>query len=199
MVMAPKKQATDPPPLVNHRWNLPSIEGMVDDRLPEWKEGEHPDFSGPDGHPRLRRAFLRFAESIISELSWHLGKAANKGIEEALALIQNPEYYETVKRRRSRSIQQGKKWREQADKDAKERERRRRGQLSEAERISELGSIAYHLHYHQEEIKKLEARKKVVEGAVPVSFEPEPEASPRVIHYKDDDDSDSWPNTISFD
>lgn len=193
---AKKKSATDnPPALVNHRWNLPSIEEMVDNRLPEWAQGEHPDFSGPDGHHRLRHGFLRFAQSIISELSWHLGKAANKGIEEALALIQDPEYYETVKRRRARSVQQGKEWRKQADKDARDRERRKRGELSEAERINELGSIAYYLHYHQAAIKKLEERKKIVENHSPVSFEPEPKAAPRVIH----DDGDDWSDTISFD
>src|SRR6266508_2875334 len=101
---------------------------MLDDRLPEWPQGEHPDFSGPDGYHRLRQGFLKFAQSIISELSWHLGKAANKGIEEALALIQNPEYYETVKRRRARAVQQGKEWRKRADEKEKERERRRRGE-----------------------------------------------------------------------
>lgn len=187
-----KRNNSEPPPLVNHRWNLPSIEDILDRLLPEWPEGEHPDFSGADGYRRMRAGFTRFAHSLLSDLYLHLEKAAGKGIHEALEMIRNPEYYETVKKRRARWLQQNKKWREQSDKESKERERRKRGELSEAERINELGNIAYHLHYHQEQIKKLESRKKIVENATPCSFEPEPEASPRVIR----NDGDSWPDTI---
>lgn len=190
--MPKDRKVKEPPPLINHRWNLPCLEEIVDQLIPDWPEGKHPDFSGPDGHTRMRAGLLRFGQSLLSGLHLHLEKAAGKGIHEALAMIQNPEYHETVKRRRSQSLQRSKEWRKQSEKDALDRERRKRGELSEAERINELGNIAYHIHYHQAEIKKLEERKAVVEGSSPVSFESEAEETPRVIR----NDGDSWPDTI---
>jgi hypothetical protein len=181
-------------PLVNHRWNLPSIEAMLDEMLREWEPGDHPDFSGPDGYERLRNAFCHFAHSLMRELSWHLEKAAGRGITEALALIRNPEYYETVKRRRSRAIQKGKEWRQKQEVEDKERERRRRGELSEEERIDELGRIACQLDYHQREIDKLTIRKSKVEGTSPVAFvKTEPSTRPNL------GGEDEWPDRISFD
>lgn len=171
------------PKLVNHRWQLPSLEQMLDDLLPEWSEGRHPDFSGEDGYKKLRGGFQQFGESLLFQMELVLGKAAAKGISEALALIKNPDYYQTVKRRRTRETQRQKEYREQQE---RERERRLRFEFTEQERIRELASIAYQLDYHQKEIQELTERRLKVETSVPV-----------VLETAGDDNF--WDDTILFD
>ena len=62
---------------------------MVDQMLPEWGMGQHPDLSGPDGHAKLKRAFMQFGDSLLFRVGMSLEKAAAKGIHQALALILN--------------------------------------------------------------------------------------------------------------
>lgn len=192
------KRKTEPPSLVNHRWQLPSLEQILDDMLPQWAEGEHPDFSGPNGHARMKASFFRFGEWLLSRLHTDLEKAAGKGISEALNLVRDPDYYETVKRRRKRDREKQQEWRAKSDADSKryqkERERRERGELTESERLHELGQLVYQISYHQNELDKLNARKSIVEHCVPVMEKPS-----LAVNDPDDRDSDDWADTISFD
>jgi hypothetical protein len=163
------KQETQTKPLVNHRWQtLPSLNQMLDDMLPEWPAGKHPDLSTPDGYKKLRAAFFRFGEHLLWQLEGVLEKAAGKGISEALALVKNPDFYKTVKRRRTREAQRDKEYRERQE---RERERRARFEFTEEERKREIGNITYWLEYHRKQIEELKARKLKVETSVPIMTE----------------------------
>lgn len=177
-----------PPPLVNHRWNAPSLEQILDDYLPQWAEGKHPDFSGPDGYRRLRSGVRRFAESLLSHMEMTLEKAAAKGIAEALNLMRNPDYYQTVKRRRVRQTESEKRARQEWE---EEQERRRRGEFTEEERKYEIGRITRELQYHETQIVQLKERKMRVETSKPLIVESQSKS-------KDDGDDDFWADTISF-
>ena len=189
------KAKTDPPPLVNHRWHLPSVGEMLDRLLPQWDEGKYPDFSGPDGYQKLRTAFEHFADHLLSYLENDLERAAGRGIQQALRLIRDPEYHKTIRRRTKKQIQQ---WNDERERQDRWRERWKRCEFTPEERMQEIGRIAHGLQYHQTEIEKLTERKKQVESGTVIleEVEPQPEAfKSRVV--KDGDDE--WPDQISFD
>jgi hypothetical protein len=183
-----KDKSDKPKPLINHRWQLPCLQQMLDELLPVWPEGKHPDFSDHEGHARLRAGFQRFGERLLWELSLVLEKAAGRGITEALAFITNPDYHKTVKRRRKREIQRDKEYQERQQ---KERERWQRCEFTEEEKVRELGRIAYEKQYHQKQLEQLNARQLRVETSNPIE--------PDTVNNKPDDD-DFWSNdTILFD
>lgn len=194
--MAGKVQAH--PKLVNHRWQLPSLEEIIDRALPAWAEGEHPDFSQPDGHARLRTAFLTFGRDLLSRLEFELTKAAGKGIAQALELIQDPEYYETVKMRRARDRERLKEWRNRDEKQSKARQeelaRRERCELTEIERLHEMAHVAIQIHYHEKELRKLNERREKLDRCIPIKEKPQIADVP-----VDDNGDDFWPDRISFD
>lgn len=193
-----KTKAHDVPPLVSHRWHLPSLGDILDRMLPEWEPGGHPDFSTPDGYAKMRGAFERFGDYLLSSLAFDLEKAAGKGIAQALQLILDPEYHKTVKRRSKKEIE-----RERADfaQQDRWRERWKRCEFTQEERLQEIGRITHELQRHHKDIEKLTARKKLVESGQ-VLLEESEDVQPdrfkaRVI--KDDDGDNEWPDSISFD
>ncbi len=185
------------PPLVSHRWHLPSLGEILDRMLPEWVPGKYPDFSGPDGHAKMRAAFEKFGDYLLSSLSFELEKAAGKGISQALELVRDPEYHKTVKRRTKKEID---KWNAERARQDRWRDRWKRCEFTQEERLQETGRIAYELQRHQGDIEKLKERQKLVESGqvlLEESLDTQPEAfKPRVI--KNGGESD-WPDTISFD
>lgn len=182
-----KDKTKEPPPLVNHRWNAPSLEQLLDDYLPQWPEGEHPDFSGPDGYKRLRSGVKRVAELLLRRMEMTLEKAAAKGISEAIKLMRNPDYYQTVKRRRVRQTESEKRLRLEQE---EERERHRRGEFTDEERQYEIGRITHELQYHEGQIVRLKERKMRVETSKPLIVG---------AQSKDGGDDDFWADTISLD
>lgn len=194
-----KKAKADEHPLVNHRWQLMSLEDTVDYALGDpWAEGGHPDFSSADGHARLKAALMRFGQDILSRLSFDLEKAASKGINQALALIQDPAYYETVKNRNRRSRARQKEWRERDKKNdaarEKDLERRERCELTEIERLHEMAHVAIQIQYHEKELSKLNQRRNALDKCVPIKEKPRPDTDD-----EDEPDDDFWPDRISFD
>lgn len=186
-----------PPKLVNHRLQLPSLESMLDEMIRRWPDGQHPDFSAADGYDRLRAAFFQFGLSLLSRLELELTKAAGKGIAAALELIQDPDYYETGKKRKKRDRERLKEWRERDEKRNREMKaeqgRRDRGDLTEEERIYALGHLAYQIHYHQKELDKLTEQKRLIETKQPFK------EKPQVSFIDRDGGDDEWPDRISFD
>lgn len=194
------KLKNQPPTLVNHRWRLPSLGEILDRMLPEWAEGAHPDFSGPEGYAKMRCAFQRFGEHLLSSLSFELEKAAGKGIAQALELIRDPEYHKTVKRRSKKEIERQKADYAQQD---RWRERWKRCEFTQEERLREIGRITHELARHQTDIEKLKVRKAQVESGQ-VLLEEHPDVQPetfksRVIKNNGGDGDSDWPDTISFD
>lgn len=147
-----KRKEDQEPKIVNHRWHLPSLDEILDHALPRWGEGQHPDFSGPDGYDRLRAALHRFAQDSMWQLSFSLEKAAAKGIEQALQLIRDPEYHKTVKRRTKRAMERHEQF---MAKQQAERERYQRGELTLVEKLHAIGQVTYSIQYHEKELQKL--------------------------------------------
>lgn len=199
--MTKQKTATDEPSLVSHRWHLPSLGEILDHMLPEWSPEDCPDFSGADGYAKMRGAFERFGNYLLSSLAFELEKAAGKGISQALELIRDPEYHKTVKRRSKKEIERQKADFAQQD---RWRDRWKRCEFTQDERLQEIGRIARELERCQKDIEKLNARKMLVESGTVLledHADVQPEVfKPRVIKYdaKNDGDND-WPDSISFD
>ncbi len=195
--MKATKEGTEKP-LVNHRWHFPSIGEMLDRQLPEWAPGNHPDFSGNDGYVKLRGAFERFGDYLLSHLSLELEKAAGKGIAQALQLIRDPDYHETVKRRNKKAIERQK---EDFARQDRWRERWKRCELTQEERLNEIGRLTNELIYHEKQIKKITERKSLVESGKVLMEEvdPQPEAFKARVIKNSDDDNDDWADIISFD
>lgn len=199
--MAKQKTTTGEPSLVSHRWHLPSLGEILDHLLPEWSPENCPDFSGPDGYAKMRGAFERFGDYLLSSLAFELEKAAGKGISQALELIRDPEYHKTVKRRSKKEIERQKADFAQQD---RWRERWMRCEFTQEERLREIGRITHELARCQKDIEKLTARKELVESGQ-VLLEDHPDVQPeafkaRVIKNADRVEGDNdWPDTISFD
>lgn len=143
-----KPKSAAPPPLVNHRWHLPSLGVMLDRLLPEWLPGKNPDFSGSDGHAKMRAAFQQFGEYLLSSLAFELEKAAGKGISQTLQLIRDPEYHKTARRRNKKEIERQNAAFAQQD---RWRERWKRCEFTQDERLQEIGRIANELERHRRE------------------------------------------------
>ena len=183
-------------PIVNHRWQMPSLEDMVDQMLPEWGMGQHPDLSGPDGHAKLKRAFMQFGDSLLFRVGMSREKAAAKGIDQALALIRDPEYRRTVKRRTKREIQRHEEWQKQQ---AAERERWKRCELTLDEKARELSNLNQSIQYHEKQLQAAKERRELVQSATPTTFDTELVKENVRPTFKPDDDNDDWPDQISFD
>jgi hypothetical protein len=172
---------------------------MVDQMLPEWREGEHPDISGPDGHAKLKRAFMQFGDGLLFRIGMSLEKAAAKGIEQAMTLIRDPEYTQTVKRRTKREIErieQSRKEQEAA------RERWKRCEFTFDEKVYELARLEREIRYHDKHLEQTRERLAKVQAATPSSFDTELVKENVRPTYKPDSDSggdDEWPDRISFD
>lgn len=192
-----QKEAVEKP-IVNHRWQMPSLEDMVDQMLPEWREGGHPDLSGSDGHARLKSAFMQFGDSLLFRVGMSLEKAAAKGIEQALNLIRDPEYTQTVKRRTKRETQRMEEHRRQQD---EWRERWKRCEFTLDEKVRELARLNKSIEYHEKQIQADKERRDKVQTAAPTSFDTELVKENVRPTFEPDTASgdDEWPDRISFD
>lgn len=189
---------TEEKPIVNHRWQMPSLEDMVDQMLPEWPIGQHPDLSGPDGHAKLKRAFMQFGDGLLSRVGMSLEKAAAKGIEQALNLIRDPEYTVTVKRRTKREIQ---RYEEHERQQEAARERWRRCEFTLDEKARELSNIKSSIEYHEKQLQAAKERREKVQAATPTTFDTElvKENVRPTFKPENQDGDDDWPDQITFD
>ena len=80
----------DLPPTSTRRNDLPSLEDLVDMALTD---------RAIQGKP-LREVLLRFGMTLLQSLEFRLGKAAERGIEQALQVVTNPQFYADKRRRR---------------------------------------------------------------------------------------------------
>jgi hypothetical protein len=199
MKTSTKKTQTEKP-IVNHRWQMPSLEDMVDQMVPEWPVGGHPDLSGPDGHAKIKKAFMQFGEGLLFRVGMSLEKAAAKGIEQAIRLVLDPEYTATVKRRTKRETQRLEESRRQQE---AARERWKRCELTLDEKIRELANLDSSIRYHEKELKRAKERLEKVQTVTPTTFDTElveenvrPTFTP---NSADDQPDDEWPDRITFD
>lgn len=151
---------------VTKRMHLTSLEDVVNDALERFPR-RPVDLGDEKVRESLREWLTQFADSLALHLEMDFQSAAKRGIEEAAKLIRDPEYYETVKKRRQSYKRQEEECRKQQE---EERERHRRGEYTSEERerkIAYLKSSIEHskkwLALEQEQLLKLESGAALLE------------------------------------
>lgn len=152
-------------PIVTKRWNIISLQDAVDRALERNDPAVKLDFSKPEDVERFRAMLLRLSEHILFHVGMAYEKAAARGIEEATRLICDPDYYETVKRRRATQERRSRNWQEEQ----KAESRRRRFNPTPEERAADVREAYRSLDYHQRCIERINERLLELE-------EPETEA-----------------------
>lgn len=94
-----------------------------------------------DDRVKVETALRNIFESFLSETVFAMIKGATRGIEEASCLIQDADYYETVKKRDTSSRQRRKEWQEQEIAREKERDRRKNNPTIEEQQADVRNAI----------------------------------------------------------
>jgi hypothetical protein len=102
------------PPVVGKRNHFHSIGELVDQYCYRLK----PEFKTPE----MRAFFEHFADSVMRAVSRDFATAAERGIEQAVKLISDPEYYDTLKARRRRNLEEHEKYEQKQIQERLERE-----------------------------------------------------------------------------
>ncbi len=97
-----------------------------------------------------------------------LEKGAAKGIQETLALIQDPDYYETIKQRRKRDRARSDEYRKAQE---SEQQRKAAGILTEEEKEKALRQLDSDEKYHRAMIERIFARKSQLERVTPSTLD----------------------------
>ena len=136
--------------LLTKRVNFPSVPDLIDEALPNIQE----KFSFNEKQTEeMMIGLTRLLSNFLSEIKSALELGASKGMEEAIALILDPEYYETIKNRRKNTIKQNKEWRvKQEAEDAERKYRQENPTYNDKERIiiNALSEMFYNKeNYHK--------------------------------------------------
>jgi len=67
------------------------------------------DYARYEGKMPLKDLLAKFGKHLLQATAWAYKTAAGNGIDQALALIEDPEYFETVKRRRQLDLERQRK------------------------------------------------------------------------------------------
>jgi hypothetical protein len=85
--------------LLSKRVQFVSVPSFVDDYLPQFQK--HFNLTD-DQTVQLRKALCDLFEHLLWEASFAAKLGAEKGIAEAFSLMKDPDYYETVKKRKQK-------------------------------------------------------------------------------------------------
>lgn len=107
--------------LITKKVNFPSLQKIVDDNANLFIE--HFKLSEVQGI-QMREGLKRLLDSFLTEFQYAAELGAKKGIEEAVLLMQDPDYYLTVKKRDENSRKRNKEWKEKMEEEAAERKYR---------------------------------------------------------------------------
>lgn len=154
--------------LISHRVHYTSLKHLIEDLLPRWSPDKPPDFSGEDGREKLKGLLQRFGEQLLWSIQMDLEKGAAKGIQETLALIQDPDYYETIKQRRKRDRARSDEYRKAQE---SEQQRKAAGILTEEEKEKALRQLDSDEKYHRAMIERIFARKSQLERVTPSTLD----------------------------
>jgi hypothetical protein len=132
------------PPVVTKRNEFTSLQARVEDALYRF-----PEEGRVMTKAEMRRSLLTFAEQITLDCMFAYQKGADKGIEQAAHLMNDPDYYETVKARRKRSAERQKEWDEQQRTERLERDH---DPVYRAKHITDLHKWLDDAKVHVEEI-----------------------------------------------
>ena len=116
-------------------------------------------------HPNLSAWLLRYTEHVIQRVQHSFARAAERGIEQAAALICDPDFYEHRKESRKKALKQ---WRDREQE--QEQERLQRKHWPTAEQIAQ--DIAWcdrELVYYHKQIEKYQAKLKELHAKLPAA------------------------------
>jgi hypothetical protein len=130
--------------MLMHMTSLPDVVEAVLEQLPR----RMMDCADSKVRETFRAWLMRLSEMLASNLAEDFKAAAQKGIEEAESLIRDPDYYETVKRRRARDRAQSAEWKRQSEARREMLERHARGEYTKEEREQLIEASKYTIDYH---------------------------------------------------
>ena len=145
--------------LISKRVNFPSTHEMAE----RYSYG----FAAKFGFDEENRIFIKTAlaqifSSLLSDLQSALITGSEKGINEALALIEDPEYYETVKKRSRKQRDKHREFRREETERRAERERRRTNPTIEEKKADVQRALSEMIRLQDEYLK---ARNKITKFA----------------------------------
>jgi hypothetical protein len=109
-------------PAVTKRMHLFSIEDFVDSFLSNHNFNEPLDLTDQHDLENFRLWMIRLVENVVFHVAMDFAGAAKAGIDQAATLMQDPDYYETVKKRRRRSKQRDEEYQREQKKEQLRRE-----------------------------------------------------------------------------
>lgn len=107
--------------LLSKRVNFPSLQDIVDQILPRFQQKFALDEQQTE---EMKNGLFKVLKNLLWELQSVAELGAAKGIAEAFGMVEDLEYYETVKKRNKRQRERNKEWREKMDEEARERKYR---------------------------------------------------------------------------
>lgn len=98
--------------LLSKRVQFDSIESVIDEYLPQFVN----HFKLDDAQTaEMRRALVELFKRFMLAVRHAVNLGADKGIEEALNLMCNPDFYETVKKRKAARREEARQFRDKID------------------------------------------------------------------------------------
>lgn len=145
------------PPIVGKRNHFESVQEVVDDAtfsicrmFPDWDE---------KATDRFRAWLSEYSVRLLHEIMWALKTGADRGIEQAAALLRDPDYYQNRKRR-------DKLQRERRSEKRREEERQRLEKEiagpTEAELRRKRAMLERQLAYYRERIQETEEELRMM-------------------------------------
>jgi hypothetical protein len=126
------------PTVASHRLELTSLDEFLD-RVMSGVSRRRVDLETEAGRTTFRTWLRRQCAILIQQVRWDVVKGAERGIDQVLALVDDPDYYVTrqerrregARRRRERDARQRQEWEaERAAQEAETRELIRSGKLA---------------------------------------------------------------------
>jgi hypothetical protein len=110
------------PKLLSNRAHFPSTKDMAENYSFEFVRGLE---LSTEQQPKVQQALEKILESFMWELRSALEVGLRRGVQETINLIQDPDYYETVKNRNKRQREQSRQQREKWEQEQQEFTRRK--------------------------------------------------------------------------
>lgn len=127
--------------LLSKRMNFNSMQSIADDYGARF--AKHFNLS-EEQEKEMIHGLFQVLDIASTELAAAARKGAERGINEAFALIFDPDFHETVKRRNQQNRERSKQWREEDKQREAERERRRNSPTRE-EKISDIRRAVWNM------------------------------------------------------
>ncbi len=115
-----KKIEVEAKEVVTQRLNVQPLDDYVAEFLDELRLASF-DMANADDREKIRQRVRRWLCSVLRRTIWDLRKGSERGMDQILALMDDVNYYETVKKRRRRAREHQTEYREKERRKALER------------------------------------------------------------------------------